>query len=52
MEDLTIIMPSYNEYDSLFTYLPEVINFCKINSCSIVLVDDGSNDKTQNCCKF
>ena len=47
MQDLTIIMPSYNEYDSLITYLPDVINFCKINSCSLVLVDDGSNDKTQ-----
>ena len=47
MQDLTIIMPSYNEYDSLLTYLPDVINFCKINSCSLVLVDDGSNDKTQ-----
>ncbi len=43
---LSIIIPIYNEEDSLVTYLPKVIEFCKHNLFELILVNDGSKDKS------
>lgn len=44
--DLTIIVPAYNEQENLERLLPELILHCRENSRRIILVDDGSKDKT------
>ncbi|TSE06027.1 MULTISPECIES: glycosyltransferase family 2 protein [Aquimarina] len=43
---LTIVMPVYNEEESLKIFLPEVIDHCINNEYSLILVNDGSKDKT------
>lgn len=43
---LTIIIPAYNEEKSILAYLPEVIAFCKQNKFELIIVNDGSKDKT------
>jgi glycosyltransferase involved in cell wall biosynthesis len=43
---LTILIPAYNEADSLKTLLPEVIDFARQRGWSVILVDDGSTDQT------
>ncbi|HOV10256.1 MAG TPA: glycosyltransferase family 2 protein [Bacteroidales bacterium] len=45
-KQLTIIIPAYNEESSLKSFLPEVITFCGQHSYSLIVVDDGSRDKT------
>ena len=44
MSDLTIIIPAYNEAESLRVYLPEVIGFCVDSGLKLVVVNDGSTD--------
>lgn len=48
---LTIVMPSYNEGQSLKTYLPKVLEFCNRNSFKLIIVNDGSTDNTCNILK-
>src|SRR5271157_1799578 len=43
---LTIIIPAYNEGESIKTLLPDVIGFAVQNNFSIILVNDGSKDDT------
>ncbi len=43
---LTIIVPAYNEEESIKTVLPEVIDFASQNKFSVILVNDGSKDGT------
>jgi len=43
---LTILIPAYNEADSLKTLLPEVIDFSRQRGWSVIVVDDGSTDQT------
>jgi glycosyltransferase involved in cell wall biosynthesis len=43
---LTVIIPAYNEELSIKSFLPEVIGFCKQNNFELIIVDDGSKDKT------
>lgn len=47
MKDLTLIIPAYNEEDSLPVFLPAVIEFCKINETHVIIVNDGSADNTK-----
>lgn len=47
MTDLTIIVPAYNEAESLKTFFPELIDFATNHKCRIVLVNDGSTDSTK-----
>jgi glycosyltransferase involved in cell wall biosynthesis len=47
MSLLTIIIPAYNEEDSLKQYLPEVIAFCKQRNYELIIVNDGSSDATK-----
>jgi glycosyltransferase involved in cell wall biosynthesis len=43
---LTVIVPAYNEEQSITAFLPEVIVFCEQHNFKLILVDDGSKDKT------
>jgi glycosyltransferase involved in cell wall biosynthesis len=44
---LTVIIPSYNEVDNLEIFLPALIGHCRENNWKIILVNDGSRDKTR-----
>ncbi len=46
MKDLTIVIPAYNEYQALTTFLPELIAYCRDNGCQLIIVNDGSKDQT------
>lgn len=46
MSKLTLIIPSYNEKENLKSFLPTVIEFCNQNRYNLVLVDDGSDDNS------
>jgi len=46
--DLTIVIPAYNEEESLKLCLPQLIEFCKTNKFYLAIVNDGSNDDTKN----
>lgn len=46
VRELTIVIPAYNEAESLETYLPEVITFCQQNDYEVIIVNDGSKDRT------
>ena len=48
---LTIIMPAYNEEESLNNYLPKVINFCEEKNFKLIVINDGSIDKTKEVLK-
>jgi len=45
-KQLTIVIPAYNEESSLSRYLSEVTSFCSENVYDLIIVDDGSKDKT------
>lgn len=49
MEDkqqLTIIIPAYNEEGSLPDFLPTITAFCRTNDFRLIIVDDASKDGT------
>lgn len=47
LSDLTIVIPAYNEGESLSTLLSELFKLCSENGWKIIIVDDGSTDRTQ-----
>jgi len=47
MKDLTIVMPAYNEGETLPSYLPEVIDFCQKRDYNVIVVNDGSKDNSR-----
>jgi glycosyltransferase involved in cell wall biosynthesis len=46
--DLTVIIPAYNELENLILLLPLLIDHCRENDWKIILVNDGSRDKTKD----
>ncbi len=46
--DLTLVIPAYNEQDSLKQNLPVWIDFCKSKGWTLIIVNDGSTDKTRD----
>jgi glycosyltransferase involved in cell wall biosynthesis len=46
MEKLTIVMPVYNEEDSLPIILNDWLELCKSARCQLVVVNDGSSDRS------
>lgn len=46
MNDLTIVIPAYNEAESLRKLLPGLLQFCGDKGCRLVIVNDGSRDDT------
>lgn len=45
-QDLTIVIPVYNEAESLPHFLPDLIKACKINKWRVIFVNDGSEDES------
>jgi glycosyltransferase involved in cell wall biosynthesis len=43
-QELTIVIPVYNEAESLPQFLPELIKTCKARKWQLILVNDGSKD--------
>lgn len=48
MFELTIIIPAYNEEKSLESFLPIITLFCESNNYKLIVVNDGSKDKTKS----
>jgi glycosyltransferase involved in cell wall biosynthesis len=46
MNDLTLVIPAYNEAEALKIFLPELLSFCNEHQCLLIIVDDGSRDST------
>ncbi|MCB0754825.1 MAG: glycosyltransferase family 2 protein [Flavobacteriales bacterium] len=46
MSALTIIIPAYNEEESLSVLMPELLSFVQRNNMQLVVVNDGSKDRT------
>ncbi len=46
MNDLTLVIPAYNEAEALASFIPELLSFCREHQCSLIIVDDGSKDGT------
>ncbi|HZV68619.1 MAG TPA: glycosyltransferase family 2 protein [Saprospiraceae bacterium] len=44
---LTIVMPAFNEAENLVEILPPLLEFCRQRNWKIILVNDGSLDKTK-----
>ncbi len=44
--DLTIVIPAYNEEQSLIVLMPELLSFCTQNNLKLIIVNDGSEDGT------
>ncbi len=45
-QDLTVVIPVYNEAESLPHFLPELIKTCKAKKWLLILVNDGSRDES------
>lgn len=48
MSELTVIIPAYNEAESLRMLLPEYVRFCRHNEYELIIVNDGSADETMD----
>ncbi len=46
-DQLTIVIPCYNEEESLKENINKLVEFAQINSFNLIFVNDGSNDGTQ-----
>lgn len=46
MRDLTIVIPAYNEAQSIPQVLPLVLEFCQTHGTQVVVVNDGSSDES------
>jgi len=47
MENLTIVIPAYNEENALSSFLPELLEYCAARQCKLIIVNDGSHDGTR-----
>ena len=45
-KDLTVVIPAYNEEESLSDFLPRVAEYCTRRNWKVIIVDDGSTDGT------
>ncbi|WP_322509879.1 glycosyltransferase family 2 protein [Anaerolinea sp.] len=45
-KELTVVIPIYNEAQSLPHLLPELVNTCRAQNWDLILVNDGSQDET------
>jgi glycosyltransferase involved in cell wall biosynthesis len=43
---LTVVVPAYNEEHALASFLPELLACCEKNAWRLIVVDDGSTDRT------
>ncbi len=49
-KSLSIIIPAYNEAESLKVFMPKILEFCSENNFELIIVDDGSKDDTKQVC--
>lgn len=47
MNDLTIVIPAYNEEQALASFLPMLLDYCRKTGCQLIIVNDGSKDGTK-----
>ena len=47
LSDLTILVPAYNEEESLPSFLDDIQPFCLQNNFKLIIVNDGSSDNTK-----
>lgn len=47
LPNLTVIVPIYNEAESLPAFLPRLVDFCTKRGWEIIFVNDGSRDDSQ-----
>ncbi len=47
MNDLTIVIPAYNEAEALREFLPKLLGYCEDTGCQLIIVNDGSGDDTR-----
>jgi glycosyltransferase involved in cell wall biosynthesis len=45
-KELTIVIPVYNEAQSLSHFLPELVKTCKVKKWKLIIVNDGSKDES------
>ncbi|WP_299314537.1 glycosyltransferase family 2 protein [uncultured Aquimarina sp.] len=43
---LTIVIPAFDEVESLMMFFPEVVNHCENKGYNLIIVNDGSSDDT------
>lgn len=48
---LTVVVPIYNEEESLPLFLPSLVDYCHSKNWSLILVNDGSTDQTKSILK-
>jgi len=48
MNNLTILVPAYNEATALKEFLPELLAWCGTKKCCLIIVNDGSTDDSKN----
>lgn len=46
MNDLTVIIPIYNEEENIKNTLEKISSYCSENKCYAIFINDGSNDNT------
>ncbi len=51
LNDLTVVIPAYNEEETLPKVLDELASFSNDTYCKIIVVNDGSKDKTADILK-
>lgn len=48
MNELSIIIPAYNEEESLPLFLPNLIQYCQTHKHQLIITNDGSKDNTKS----
>ncbi|MDE0977885.1 MAG: glycosyltransferase, partial [Arenicellales bacterium] len=43
---LTVVVPVFNEAQSLPTFLPELVGYCREHGFQLIFVDDASTDES------
>lgn len=51
-QELTVVIPVYNEAQSLPRFLPELIATCRARNWQLTLVNDGSKDDSARILAF
>lgn len=47
-QGLTVVIPVYNEGETLASFAPFLIEFCRLKGWRVIFVNDGSRDNTKN----